>query len=152
MIIEIPKITDYTEINNLAKQVHELHVNWRPDLFADVENVIEKENLEIMINNKEIYIAKENSKIIGYITVSVKDKTNPIMRPKKYLSIDSICVDKKNRNQGVGTALIDFSKELAKIKQCTDLYLTVNQENFKAIKLYEKLGFKVKNISYSMKI
>ena len=152
MIIEIPKITDYTEINNLAKQVHELHVNWRPDLFADVENVIEKENLEIMIKNKEIYIAKENSKIIGYITVSVKDKTNPIMRPKKYLSIDSICVDKKNRNQGVGTALIDFSKELAKIKQCTDLYLTVNQENFKAIKLYEKLGFKVKNISYSMKI
>ena len=72
MIIEIPKITDYTEINDLAKQVHELHVNWRPDLFADVENVIEKENLEIMINNKEIYIAKENSKIIGYITVSVK--------------------------------------------------------------------------------
>lgn len=152
MIIEIPKITDYTEINNLAKQVHELHVNWRPDLFADVENVIKKENLEIMINNKEIYIAKENSKIIGYITVSVKDKTNPIMKPKKYLSIDSICVDKKNRNQGVGTALLDFSKELAKIKQCTDLYLTVNQENFKAIKLYEKFGFKVKNISYSMKI
>ena len=95
MIIEIPKITDYTEINNLAKQVHELHVNWRPDLFVDVENVIEKENLEIMINNKEIYIAKENSKIIGYITVSVKDKTNSIMKPKKYLSIDSICVDKK---------------------------------------------------------
>lgn len=152
MIIEIPKITDYTEINNLAKQVHELHVNWRPDLFADVENVIEKENLEIMIKNKEIYIAKENSKIIGYITVSVKDKTNPIMKPKKYLSIDSICVDKKNRNKGVGTALLDFSKELAKIKQCTDLYLTVNQENFKAIKLYEKFGFKVKNISYSMKI
>lgn len=95
MIIEIPKITDYTEINDLAKQVHELHVNWRPDLFVDVDNVIEKENLEIMINNKEIYIAKENSKIIGYITVSVKDKTNPIMKPKKYLSIDSICVDKK---------------------------------------------------------
>ena len=95
MIIEIPKITDYTEINDLAKQVHELHVNWRPDLFVDVDNVIEKENLEIMINNKEIYIAKENSKIIGYITVSVKDKTNPIMKTKKYLSIDSICVDKK---------------------------------------------------------
>ena len=32
------------------------------------------------------------------------------------------------------------------------MYLTVNQENESAIKVYEKFGFKVKNIAYMMKI
>lgn len=34
--IEIPKIEDFEKVNVLAKQVHELHVNWRPDLFLSV--------------------------------------------------------------------------------------------------------------------
>ena len=38
-------------------------------------------------------------------------------------------------------------------KECyTDIQLTVNEENTKAIKFYEKLGMRIKNISYSMKI
>jgi len=32
----------------------------------------------------------------------------------------------------------------------TDLRLTVNEENANARYLYEKVGFKVKNIAYSM--
>ena len=28
--IEIPQIKDFNNVNKLAKQVHELHVNWRP--------------------------------------------------------------------------------------------------------------------------
>jgi len=31
-------------------------------------------------------------------------------------------------------------------------YLTVNEENVSAIKLYEEFGFKVKSIAYSMQI
>lgn len=35
---------------------------------------------------------------------------------------------------------------------CTDMYLTVNEENENAIKLYEKFGFKIKSLAYSMQI
>lgn len=41
---------------------------------------------------------------------------------------------------------------IGKAKKCTDIHLTVNEENKNAIKLYEKLGFKVKNIAYMMQI
>ena len=34
----------------------------------------------------------------------------------------------------------------------TDLRLTVNEENRDAIHLYEKIGFKVKNIAYMMQL
>ena len=33
--------------------------------------------------------------------------------------------------------------------KCTDIDLTVNQENLTAINFYEKLGMKIKNIKYS---
>ena len=44
--IELPKLDEFRKVNKLAKQVHELHVNWRPDLFLSVDEVISKENFE----------------------------------------------------------------------------------------------------------
>ena len=40
-----PTMNEQHEINELAKQVHKLHVNWNPDLFLDVEEVISMERL-----------------------------------------------------------------------------------------------------------
>ncbi len=51
--IEIPKVEDFNKVNELAKQVHEIHVNWRPDLFFSVDEVISKEDFEEMIQDIE---------------------------------------------------------------------------------------------------
>ena len=32
VIIELPKIEDFKRVNELAVQVHEIHVNWNSDL------------------------------------------------------------------------------------------------------------------------
>ena len=34
---------DYIDIKNLYKEVHNLHVKNRPDVFLDVDNPLEKE-------------------------------------------------------------------------------------------------------------
>lgn len=150
--IEIPQIEDFNRVNELAKQVHELHVNWRPDLFLSVDEVISKENFEEMIQSKEIFIAKIQDEIVGYITFNIKEKNNSSMRYRKQLQIEAICVDEKNRGKGIGTELLKHIKEFGKENNCTDLYLTVNKENENAIKVYEEFGFKVKSIAYSMQI
>lgn len=150
--IEIPKIEDFEKVNVLAKQVHELHVNWRPDLFLSVDEVISKENFEKMIQAKEIFVAKKQDEIVGYITINIKEKNNPSMRYRKQLQIEAICVDEKNRGKGIGTELLKYIKEFGKENHCTDLYLTVNKQNENAIKAYEEFGFKVKSIAYSMQI
>ena len=54
--------------------------------------------------------------------------------------IDSLAVSLPYRNQGVGTALIEKAKELAKEKGISVVTLAVEPEN-RAKKLYEKLGF-----------
>ncbi len=150
--IEIPKIENQTEINEIAKQVHKLHVNWRPDLFLDVEEVISKERLEGLLESSSIYVGKIENKIVSYIIVYIKEKNNQFMRYRKILEIDTLCVDENYRGNGIGTQMLEFAKELGLKNNCTDMYLTVNEENEVAIKAYEKFGFKVKNISYSMQI
>ena len=150
--IEIPQINDFNNVNKLAKQVHELHVNWRPDLFLSVDEVISQENFEEMIQNKKIFVAKIDNLIVGYITINIKESSIHNMRYIKQLKIESICVDEKSRGKGIGTELLKYAKEFGKENNCTDLYLTVNEENQNAIKVYEKFGFKVKNIAYSMRI
>ena len=150
--IELPKLDEFRKVNKLAKQVHELHVNWRPDLFLSVDKVISKEDFEKMIQAKEIFVAKIEDEIVGYITINIKEKINPSMRYRKQLQIEAICVDAKTRGKGIGTELLKYVKKFGKENNCTDLYLTVNKENENAIKAYEKFGFKVKSIAYSMKI
>ena len=144
MKIEVPKMTDYIEINNLAKQVHRIHVKWRPDLYLDIDEVIKKEDLKEKIQSNEIIVAKMQNNIVGYVTFNIQEKNNPIMRYRKQLQIEAICLDENNRCKGIGTELLKHLKNIAKEKNCTDMYLTVNEENINAIKLYEKFGFKVK--------
>ena len=150
--IEIPKLDDFKRVNELAKQVHELHVNWNPDLFLSVDEVLPKEYFEILIQNKEIFIAKLNNEIVGYVIFSIREKDNPSMRYRKQLNIEAICIDENCRRNGIGTLLLNHTRKVGKEQGCTDMYLTVNQENENAIKVYEKFGFKVKNIAYMMKI
>ena len=52
--IEVPKLDDFKVVNELAKQVHKLHVNWRPDLFLDVAEVIPKDRLKELLEKNAI--------------------------------------------------------------------------------------------------
>ncbi len=122
VIIELPKLDDFKEVNKLAKQVHELHVNWRPDLFLDVEEVITKENFEEMIRAEEICVAKIQDEIVGYMTFNIKEKNNPSMRYRKQLQIEALCVDEKNRGKGIGTSLLNMQKNMEK-KMAVQIYI-----------------------------
>jgi len=150
--IETPQKEDFKRVNELAKQVQEMHVQWRPDLFLSVDNVITQEDFAKMVENKEIVVAKLQDEIIGYMMFNIKEIIKNIMRYRKQLSIEAICVDEKYRGKGIGTALLEYARKIGKENNCTDLYLTVNEENENAIRLYNKFGLKVKNIAYSMKI
>lgn len=147
-----PTIENQVEINELAKQVHKLHVNWNPDLFLDVEEVISMERLNNLMETNSIYVSKIDNKIVGYIIFDIKEKDNGFMRYRKLLGIDTLCVDKDFRGQGIGTKMLEFAKGIAKEQNCTDMNLTVNPNNENAIKLYEKFGMEVHNFSYMMKL
>ena len=61
MEIIVPKIEDFKRVNELVREVHELHVKWRPDLFVSVENVISEEEYKNLIENGNIVVIKTYS-------------------------------------------------------------------------------------------
>lgn len=152
--IKLPELEDYKRVNELAYQLHELQISWRPDLYVSIDDVIPKRQYKNLIKNERIYVVKLDEKIVGYIIINIKDKkpVNRKLKSKRYLIVETMCVDEFHRGQGIGTYLLNYVKEIAKDNDCTDMYLTVNQENIGAIKTYEKFGFKLKNIAYSMKV
>ena len=58
MKIEVPTINDYEQVNDLACQVHELHVSWRPDLFLPTKEAITKERFVSLMEEKSIFVVK----------------------------------------------------------------------------------------------
>lgn len=152
MNIEIPIIEDLFAIDKIAVQVHECHVAWRPDIFEHTNSILTKEELEDLISNQNIFVIKKDKKILGYILLSRNEGKKNGYRYRKQLNIDAMGVLEEYRNQGIGTKLLEFIKEYAKDNNFTDLRLTVNEENENARHLYEKMGFKIKNIAYTLKL
>lgn len=101
-------------------------------------------NFKIIFESENIYYIQLNGKDIGFYN----EKT---LEDGSY-EIGNICIIPEYQGKGIGTKILEYIKEFAKENDCTDLYLTVNEENLNAIKLYEKFGFQLKNIAYSMKI
>lgn len=133
MKIEIPTIKDLESVDRIALQVHDCHVNWRPDIFEHTNSIINETDLLNMIENNEIFVAKIGKVIVGYMIISLKEGKKNGYKYRKELAIDALGVDKDYRNQGIGKKLLEFIKEYAKDNGCTDLRLTVNEENVNAI-------------------
>ncbi len=152
MKIEIPTIKNLEEIDKIALQVHECHVKWRPDIFEHTDSIISCQELANMIDNSEIFVAKIEEQIVGYIILSSREGKKNGYRYRKELDIDAMGIDEIYRNQGIGRELLEYVKKYAKDNGYTDLRLTVNEENENARHLYKQVGFKIKNIAYSMQL
>ena len=56
----------------------------------------------------------------------------------------SVAVLEEFRNKGIGSALVEESIKGIQNKQCDEFYLEVRCSNNEAVKLYERLGFSIK--------
>ncbi len=57
--------------------------------------------------------------------------------------ITNVAVSPLHRGQGLGTMLVGFLKEYSKLENADFITLEVRKSNAVAIKLYDKMGFKV---------
>ncbi len=79
------------------------------------------------------FVAWQEERIIGHASVILDD----LRENGEYL----IFVDHTVRNRGVGTLLTTLALDRAKSMGLKTIWLTVEALNFRAIKLYKKMGF-----------
>ena len=151
-MLELATKHDRPDVERLAKQVHEMHVAWRPDLFQMPEELYPDELYSQLIKARELYVAKLNGTVVGYcwLRMRVSDAIGRI--PRKIMLIDQLCVDEALRNHGIGTQMMEEVRVLARAFGCTDLQLGVYPQNDEAVSFYQKCGFMIRSIDMQRKV
>ncbi|HDX9613656.1 TPA: GNAT family N-acetyltransferase [Bacillus toyonensis] len=140
---------DFGDISNINKQVQQLHIEGRPDIYAKTSVSLDRNAYETWLNDTtiEIFVVEDNNKeILAYIILDIKEPyENPKLVERKVLFIRNIGVSEICRGTGIGEILIQKAFEYAKDIQATSIELNVLEFNKKAIRFYEKLGFKTQS-------
>lgn len=150
MEITAAQAKDFAEITALARQVHDLHVQMRPDIFTNLDCPMLWEAFEMHLNNKEILVLRDSGQIINYAVFHVLEKTAPDGTIQKRLWVDVLCTRENARGLGAGQLMLRHLQQYGKENNCTRMALTVACENETAIAFYEKAGMRRENIRYSM--
>jgi ribosomal protein S18 acetylase RimI-like enzyme len=146
-------LNDYEDVKILVRQIHELHLSNRPDIYNDGES-FPKECFEKVLSdvNNLNYVYVENKKIVGVLNATLQH-TNPlpIIKPRTYYFIENLVVDKNHRRKGIAKKLFNYLTLKAKENNIDSIELNVWSFNTEAIKFYESMGMNIKNIRMEIK-
>lgn len=151
-MLELATMNDRIAVNELARQVHAMHVTWRPDLYEMVEELYPAERMQEAISARELYVAKLEGNIVGYVLLKIRNYDWPGVVNRKVMVVDEICVEESIRGHGIGKAMMEDVHALAKAFRCTDLQLGVYPQNDEAVGFYQKCGFTIRSIDMQRKV
>ena len=98
-------------------------------------------NISLEEKNKIWHYIESNTHVSNYEIVTMDNKDIgclSLKNEKNGILVDEIFLEKEYRNLGIGTSII---KDIT--KKYPTLYLWVYKKNYKAIRLYKRLGFEV---------
>ncbi|MGM9941730.1 MAG: GNAT family N-acetyltransferase [Bulleidia sp.] len=137
---------DYEEVESLMKQVQQVHIEIRPDLYRPADPVVTEEAFEHMIEEGSCIVCLDEGQITGVVVSMIRDVHIPVKYDRKVLYIDTLCVDENHRRKGIAQAMMDYMKHIAEQKQCTSIELHVNALNHEAVSFYRHFGFTVQTM------
>lgn len=156
IIIRPAQAQDGEAIAELLRYIASLHASLRPDIYKDGE--IAKHNsdgVREMIADPEniIFSAESEGTVIGYaIAKLVPPKEHAILRPRKVLYVDDLCVDPSLHRSGVGRLLMDACVEHAKLLGCDAIELNVWEDNASALAFYKAFGMRTQRRRMEMSL
>jgi ribosomal protein S18 acetylase RimI-like enzyme len=149
-MLELARESDFEAIRRLSVQIHDLHAAWRPDIYFHSDEPYARDAFLEDVKNRMVYTAKLGDTIVGYVVLSVSEKSGPGVVSKKVMRLDSICVDEDFRGHGIGKAMVADVRALARAFRCRELVLGVHPENDGAVAFYQKCGFRIRTIHMDM--
>lgn len=145
MPVRFAKESELERVNELRKQVNDLHVKGKPEIFKpgfpdelrDYIRVVWADPL------KKIVVCERNGVICGFAVLArIRKPETPFMFERDFLDIDEFCVDEAYRRTGVATELIGFIREYAKERGFDRIELNMWEFNSDALAFYEASGFR----------
>ena len=133
------EIEDYKEISKIRKMPGVME-NILSNKDEEEESI--KEKIINRDKNQYWYVAEENGKVIGLGILMNHGNLR-----KKHVGVITLMVNSDYQNKGVGSLLMDKLINLSESINIIRLELCVFRDNYKAINLYKKFGFKEEGIN-----
>ena len=133
-------------VNELRKQVNDLHVEGRPGHFRPGFNPELRQHVydQFESGNEDVLVALIDGEVAGFATVVyVHRPEGPYTLPLDYYHVNEFGVDAAYRRRGVGTALVDYMKADARDRGFTRIDLDAWAFNTDAKAFYDQVGFRV---------
>jgi GNAT superfamily N-acetyltransferase len=96
--------------------------------------------------NASLLVAEEEEKIVGTTFLAILPGFSHGTRP--FSIIEYVVVDEKVRSQGIGKALMEECKRLAKKAGCYKIMLASSKRRTRAHKFYRDMGFQEDALSF----
>lgn len=147
-------MNEYDEVKELATYLHNFHYQARPDLFKP-KPAFNLEYYSRLISDDmslALGIFVEN-KLVGYLFAHYHSvKEHIVYQDCNIMSISDIVIHPDYQHNGLATNLLEAFRIYCSSYDVDSYELNVYAFNEAAIKLYEKFGFKPKNIAMEYKI
>ena len=143
-IVRFAKEKDIERVNVLRKQVNDLHVAGRPDIFKsgfcnEMQEYVYK---QFDSESSDIIVADCEGNIVGFASVNyIVKPSSPYSYERKIYQISEFGVDENLHRKGIATLMMKFIKEDAKNKGFKSVELDVWEFNETALEFYEAIGF-----------
>ena len=144
MNVRFAREDELERVNELRKQVNDLHVAGKPEVFKPGFAPELRDYIHVIWDDprKEIVVAERDGTVCGFAVLNhIVRPENPFMFERDFLDIDEFGVDEIFRRRGVGAAMIRFIRDYAAAKGFRRLELNMWEFNRGALAFYETEGF-----------
>ncbi len=119
------------------------HQNTPENMVLYTSKAFSNENMlqELSNPDSQFYFAKSQGEAIGYLKVNFGPAQTDL-KEATGMEIERIYLNASFQGNGVGAQLFDFAEALASTSKVTYIWLGVWDQNERAIRFYEKQGFK----------
>ncbi|MGG4131743.1 GNAT family N-acetyltransferase [Paenibacillus illinoisensis] len=142
--------TDYPGVSLLMDELHQMHVEARPDVYRALQPRMEKQEFISLLetDKRYLYVAESvgTGDILGYGSAQLSlIQGVELLLDRKMLYINELIVGSDGRGQGTGKKLMHALIELGRELQADSVELTVSTFNTGAQAFYEQMGLAVRS-------
>lgn len=142
-IIRRAVLEDMDDIMRIKKEVHDIYVDSRPDIYRNSETLYTENLLKSFFENvdKVIFLGLLDDEIVAFSFLECMNVSMPMMVKRKFAYVHDLAVLERFRRQGIASRLMDYVEKYAIERGATMIELAVHLFSEDAIKMYDKIGF-----------
>jgi ribosomal protein S18 acetylase RimI-like enzyme len=150
MIIRLYQASDHPAVRALIAELQGYERSLDPYTVEPDEPVVDSYFAQMMdwVAQKEgaLFVAEIEHRVVGFVTIIIETNDELLTTFRRYGYITDIVVSAGYRGQGIARMLLLEAEAYTRGKNVTELMLNVLAENPLALTVYERFGFRNREI------